>query len=194
VALELYVQRIQLARQALDNRGLALGLVNWSLLISADTPDLAVEACEEALSLDIDEPRIRGHILDAYGVALHRNGDSDGALSAYDRAFDEAERTGDVILRIRILGHLALVLETLGQTERSTAIYEEQRQLAHRAGAKRPEASALDRMSLIFREMGQYDRATACATEALALLKNIKKPDADKIKRRLKEWSAPEID
>jgi len=190
-ARTVYLDRIQLARRCMDFRGLALSLANLALFLSDETPTEGLRTCREALEIGVTEPRIRGNILNIYGVVLRRTGDLAGAAAAFKNALSVAESTGDSVLRVGTLGHFGFLMAQRGDAVRAIELFEEQRSLAHSCGLKLQEAWALDQLSVHYFSAGERVRAMQCVESALMIREELqdRKTAAD-LKLRLNSWRA----
>lgn len=88
-----------------------------------------------------------------------RVGDPATAAVLLQQARARYQVSGDALLEVHALGHLAIASATLGEPRRAFALLDTALVLSRRHGVPAEEASALELLAYMYREAGDYERA-----------------------------------
>ena len=80
----------------------------------------------------------------------------------------------------------------MGELRRAIEYYEQQLKITRETGDRRGEGNALWNRALALDKLGRRDEAIADAQLALKIREEIEDPNADKVRRKLADWGAPQ--
>ena len=194
-AIEYYEQSLEITRETQDRRGEgnALGNLGTTYAVLGDTRR-AIEHYEQVLEITRDTGDRRGEGLSLQGLGVQHAalGETQRAIEYFEQVLAIARETGDRRAEGMMFGNLGNAYADLGETRRAIGYYEQQLRITREAGDRRPEGNALWNRALALDKLGRRDEAIADAQLALKIREEIEDPNADKVRRKLADWGAPQ--
>ena len=194
-AIEYYEQALEIARETGGRRseGTTLGNLGLAYANLGETRR-AIEYYEQALEIarETGGRRSEGTTLGNLGLAYANLGETRRAIEYYEQALEIARETGGRRSEGTTLGNLGLAYANLGETRRAIEYYEQHLEIARETGHRRGEGTALWNRALALDKLGRRDEAIADAQLALKIREEIEDPRADKARRKLADWGAPQ--
>ena len=126
------------------------------------------------------------------GNAYRKLGETRRAIEYYEQGLEIAGETGDRRGEGEMLNNLGIAYRRLGETRRAIEYYEQDLVITRETGDRRGEGTALFNRALALDELDRRDEAIADARAALQILEQIEDPNADKVRRKLADWGAPQ--
>jgi tetratricopeptide (TPR) repeat protein len=190
-AIEYYEQQLTITREISDRRGEGAALGNLGLVYAdLGEPRRAIECHEKPLAIDreIGDRRGEGQALGNLGNAYAVLGETRRAIEYHERALAIDREIGDQRGEGQDLGNLGNAYAGLGETRHAIEYYEKALAIAREIGDRRGEGNALYNMSLALDKRGERAQAIAHAEAALEIYEQIEDPNAEKVRKQLKEW------
>ena len=194
-AIEYHEQRLEIVRQTKDRRGEGQTLNNLGNAYSAlEQRDKAItHYCQQLeISRETGDRRGEGRALGNLGIAYQRSGETRRAIEYYEQDLEIAREIGDRRGEGATSGNLGVAYRQLGEPRRAIEYYEQQLKITRETGDRRGEGNALWNRALSLEKLGRRDEAIADAQAALQIFEQIEDPNADKVRRQLADWGAPQ--
>lgn len=171
--LEIHLRAIELYRSVGDRQGLFCALCELGLTLSSPHDPEFERAIQEAEQMmDPAWPiALRAPLLAARGCALHRRGDFEKALAAYDELQRLAIALGDSGLALNALVNQEQAVAALGRWEESVARGKRMLELLKKNRALRNESEkfVVCNLCIACMELGKIDEAVTLAHRAYVL-------------------------
>ena len=194
-AIEYYEQQLKITRETGDRRGegAALGNLGGAYLHLGELRR-AIEHFEQDLAIcrETGDRRGEGMTLGNLGLAYADLGETRRAIEYCQQDLEIARETGDRRSEGAALGNLGTAYAALGETQRAIKYFEQHLEIARETGDRRSEGAALWNRALALDELDRRDEAIADAQAALQIYAHIEDPNADKVRRQLADWGAPQ--
>jgi tetratricopeptide (TPR) repeat protein len=150
-------------------------LGNGRVLIQLQQPNESLDYLSRALSLSIelDNERARGNVLQALGIAYKNLGKFNDALKNYQEALEIRRRLGQKTLVAASLNEIGNVRSLLGETEAALKSYDEALRIRREIGDRRGIGTVLVNLGALHNGRGQPDAALTVYREALQIQREI---------------------
>jgi len=190
-AIEYHEKALAIDREIGDRRGEGQDLGNLGNAY-ADLGETrrAIEYYEQALAIhrEIVDRRGEGKDLCNLGNVYADLGETRRAIEYYEQALEIGREIGDRRGEGQDLGNLGLAYAALGETRRAIEYYEKALAIDREIGDRRSEGNALCNMADEYVKLGDVSKAVPMAETALKIFEQIEHPNAEKVRRALKEW------
>lgn len=191
-AIDYYKQALPIFRKDGKRQGEGAALGNLGLAY-ADLGETrkAIEYYDQhlAISREIGDRRGEGNALGNLGIAYKNLGETRKAIEYYEQALAIDREIGDRRGEGADLGNLGVAYHNLGEIRKAIDYYGQQLAIASEIGDRRGEGNALWNMSLAREELDDRAKAIECAKAALKIREEIEDPNAERVRRKLQEWS-----
>ena len=194
-AIEYYEQDLAITRETGGRRGEGRALGNLGVAHGQlGEMQRAIECFEQVLAIarETGDRRGEGMTLGNLGNAYYQLGETRRAIEYYEQGLEIAGETGDRRGEGEMLNNLGIAYRRLGETRRAIEYYEQDLVITRETGDRRGEGTALFNRALALDELDRRDEAIADARAALQILEQIEDPNADKVRRKLADWGAPQ--
>ena len=194
-AIEYHERHVEIARETGDRRseGMALGNLGIAYADLGETWR-AIEYYEQQLRItrETGDRRGEGQTLGNLGIAYKDLGEPGRAIEYNEQVLGIARETGDRRGEGQALGNLGLAYAVLGEPRRAIEYYQQHLEIARETGDRRGEGNALWNRALTHDKLGRRDEAIADAELSLKIREEIEDPNADRVRRALANWGAPQ--
>ena len=194
-AIEYYEQSLEITRETQDRRSEGNALGNLGVAHrQLGEPRRAIEYYEQQLKItrETGDRRGEGQTLGNLGLAYADLGQTRRAIEYYEQDLGIARETGDRRGEGTTLGNLGVAYRQLGETQRAIEYHQQQLEIARETGDRRGEGNALWNRALALDKLDRRDEAIADAQLSLKIREEIEEPRADKVRRTLADWGAPQ--
>ena len=194
-AIEYYEQVLKITRETGDRRGegTTLGNLGTAYSVLGETRR-AIEYYEQHLEIARETGHRRGEglALQGLGVAHADLGETRRAIEYHEQHLEVARETGDRRGEGAAFTNLGTAYSDLGETRRAIEYHEQRLEIARETGDLRGEGKALWNRALALHKLDRRDEAISDAQVALQIFEQIEDPNADKVRRALADWGAPQ--
>ncbi len=194
-AIEYYERRLEITRETGDRRGEGMAVGNLGIAHGQlGETRRAMEYYEQHLEIarETGDRRGEGTTLGNLGIAYKDLGEPRRAMEYYEQHLEIARETGDRRGEGNALGNLGIAHGQLGETRRAIEYCEQVLEIMRETGDRRGEGNALWNRALALDNLGRRDEAIADAQATLQIYEQIEDPRADKVRRKLADWGAPQ--
>ena len=176
-----------------DREGLALGNLGVAHRQLGE-PRRAIEYYEQQLKItrETGDRRGEGAALNNLGIAYKNLGETHRAIEYYEQHLEIARQTGDRRGKGQTLGNLGNAYSALEQREKALDYYGQRLGIARELEDRRGEGITLWNRADEYMKFGRRDEAIADAQATLQIFEQIEDPNADKVRRELADWGAPQ--
>jgi tetratricopeptide (TPR) repeat protein len=175
-AISYYEQRLAIAREIGDRRGVATFLGNLGLAFKyVGQVDRAIDYYARTLDIwrAIGDRQGEGNALGNLGIAYTDMGQVDRAIGYYEQALDILHQIGDRVGEGSVLGNLGLAYKDMGQVDRAVGYYVQQLVICREIDDRLGEGNALGNIGIAYKDLGEVDRAIRYFEHALLIAREI---------------------